>query len=428
MKKQFKWWIVPLAVIALVLVAAVFLWPSLKVYLAPKTVLTASLTNTWADLEERFTNSPLKLIAQTLDPENGNTVALQLDTSNELLDSVQYDLNVALDWNPRRIMAQGQVLTNGKAMDLSVYLDSDFAALSSDSLLLGNFYGLTYDTFSQDIRSNQLLSLMIGESTLKSLDENVQSIHDFMSESWEIPSVPHFDFKNILIGILALKAEVEQESMIINGSSEKCSVISFETTGAEIQAGLDYLHAELPVDLSPNEEVEISFWLQDDDLVRIQVEAGNQELDIRGSAKGNLTLQYQNNEEIVSIQITTRQDASCYHETVTVTGTNNCVIAYIWDLNSGDMTMNLTQGGEQASISAKLYQTENGFRIETADFEALMHLLAGTDDTGNSPCTMTVSKGAVIETPAYKNFSEWSLEDLITLIGGVGSLFGLKIG
>lgn len=428
MKKHCKWWIIPIVIITVILIAAALLWPTLKVYLAPKTVLTAALTNTYANLEDRFANSPLKLIGSTLDLENGNTVKLNLNTPNDLLGAVQYDMNVELEWNPRRIQSQGQVSTQEKNMDLSVYLDGDFAALSSASLLQGNFYGLTYDTFSQDIRSNQLLALMIGESTLNDWEESILELQSFMSESWEMPSISESDFKNILVGILTLKAEVGQESITVNGTSENYFVISFETTGAEILSGLDYLHTELPIELGAHEEVDISFWLRDDNVVGIEVEAENKELDLFGIADGDLTVQYENNNENLCIRISTQQDSTHYHDTITVTGTESAVIDYTWDINSGDLTLNLTREGEQGSVSANLTGTEDGFCIETADFEALMHLLAGTNDSADSPCTMTVSKGAAIETPVYKNFSEWSLEDLVTLIGGVGSLFGLKIG
>lgn len=428
MKKQRKWWIIPLVIIAVILIIAALLWPTLKVYLAPKTVLTAALTNTYANLEDRFANSPLKLISDTLDPENGNTMELNLDTSNDLLGTVQYDMNVEMEWNPRRILAQGQVSTQGKTMDLSLYLDANFAALSSASFLQGNFYGLTYNTFSQDIRSNELLSMMIGENTLNDWEESILELQSFMSESWEMPSISESDLKNMLVGILTLKAEVGQESITANGTSENYFVISFETTGAEILSGLNYLRAELPIDLKADEEVDISFWLKDDNVVRIEVEAENKELDLFGIADGDLTIQYENNNENLCIRISTQQDRSHYQDTITVTGTEAATIVYTWDLNSGDLTLNLTREGEQGSASANLTGTAEGFRIETADFEAFMHLLTGTEYSADSPCTMTVTKGAAIETPLYKNFSEWSLEDLVTLIGGIGSLFGLKIG
>lgn len=428
MKKQRKWWIIPLVIIAVILIIAALLWPTLKVYLAPKTVLTAALTNTYANLEDRFANSPLKLISDTLDPENGNTMELNLDTSNDLLDTVQYDMNVEMEWNPRRILAQGQVSTQGKTMDLSLYLDANFAALSSASFLQGNYYGLTYNTFSQDIRSNQLLSMMIGENTLNDWEKSVLELQSLMSESWEMPSISESDLKNMLVGILTLKAEVGQESITANGTSENYFVISFETTGGEILSGLNYLRAELPIDLKADEEVDISFWLKDDNVVRIEVEAENKELDLFGIADGDLTIQYENNNENLCIRISTRQDRTHYQDTITVTGTEAATIDYTWDLNSGDLTLNLTREGEQGSASANLTGTAEGFRIETADFEAFMHLLTGTEYSADSPCTMTVTKGAAIETPLYKNFSEWSLEDLVTLIGGIGSLFGLKIG
>ena len=40
---------------------------------------------------------------------------------------------------------------------------------------------------------------------------------------------------------------------------------------------------------------------------------------------------------------------------------------------------------------------------------------------------MTVRKGSAITTPKYKNLDEWSLDDLLVLLGSIGGLLARQI-
>ncbi len=432
MRKQLKWWMIPVTILLMVFIGSALLWPTLKIYLAPKTVLSAALTDTYDALKQRMQNSPIRLLCSSVDMENGNTVAMELNTTNDLLGTVQYDMAVQTKWNPRQIYAQGTVTAQEKTMDLSMYLDDRFAALSSAGLLDGNFYGLTYDTFSQDIRANRLISLVVGEHVLSEWETGVNSLQTFMSQTPMLPELSDDDFRSIVMGILALKAEVDRERIDVNGVQEECFVISFETTGSEIMAGLDYLKLDFPIPLDPDDDVDVAFWLQDDTVTKIEMEAGDREVELysgmshaSGVSDDDLILYYEADGEVRSIRVSTQQDASTYQETITITGAEALQLSYTWNLSSGELTL---RKGEGDAVSLNLSATENGFRMETEDFGALMHLLFDAEDSSDSPCAMTVTKGAEIAAPEYKNFSDWSLEDLITLIGGIGGLFGLKIG
>lgn len=78
-------------------------------------------------------------------------------------------------------------------------------------------------------------------------------------------------------------------------------------------------------------------------------------------------------------------------------------------------------GREKAAL--QLAETETGFQIITPDLDNLL----GWGSGKVRACTMTIAKGAEITPPGYKNLSQWSLEDLLVLLSGVGSLFGLQI-
>lgn len=419
MKKQLKRWMLLLTVLVLTVTVSALLWPAARVYLAPKTVLTNALTDTYKELEQRYANSPILLAGKTIDLQNGNTIGLNLNSEKDLLGNVQYDMTVQMQYNPKRILASGQAAVQGKDMDLSVYLDGDFVALSSAGVLQGNYYGLTYDTFSNDIRSNTLLSLVLGDAMLSEWEEKVENLHSFMEAPWEIPTVQKEDLSAILVGIMALKAEVDREG--------DCFVISFETTGREIISGLDYLQMDMPFDLDPNDEVEISFRLRDNRVEKIHIEMEESDLSL-SVGEQVLVFRYGNDGEVQTVTVNTVCDAGVYKETVTLSGKENWKISYNWEPSTGALVLETDGNGTGDRLEMTFTEAADGFLLITEDFELLMHLLLGTEDTGDGPCTMIVSRGAAFDTPYYKNFRDWSLSDLATLVSGVGSLFGLNIG
>ena len=69
-----------------------------------------------------------------------------------------------------------------------------------------------------------------------------------------------------------------------------------------------------------------------------------------------------------------------------------------------------------------LSQAQDGFQIQTKDFAALI----GINSQKGFDSTMTVRKGSAITTPKYKNLDEWSLDDLLVLLGSIGGLLGFK--
>ena len=56
----------------------------------------------------------------------------------------------------------------------------------------------------------------------------------------------------------------------------------------------------------------------------------------------------------------------------------------------------------------------------------LFAALIGISSQKGFDSTMTVRKGSAITTPKYKNLDEWSLDDLLVLLGSIGGLLGFK--
>lgn len=433
-----KWWIIPVVlVLAAVLLLGIF-WDAAAVHLAPKAVLTATLTNTFARLEHRFAGSPLLILGRGLNADGKNTIQLSLDTTDDLLGDMAYRMNIQTDGIAGAAFAEGTVTTKGNILDLSLYMDGEFAAISSDSLLEGNYYGITYDTFSEDIRKNQLLAFMLGEKTIVEWEESVADLQVQMNRSYTMPEISQNDISMAMVGILALKAQVEQETLNLNGNELECFAVRFHAEGSEIKAAAEHAQVELPFAINEDSKLTASFYIYEDLVVQARLTVTGPEgcelvLTLGDEPEGDdLTLKavihHSNSTQSYEAVVHTTSDESIYSERLRLSKTENgeqesTEIYYDYTPASGEAK--LRRDGREVELI--LTAAEEGFNLQTKDFEGLASILTGDEDDGNSPATITVTKESDISVPKYKNFDQWSMEDLLTLLGGIGSLFGLKV-
>ena len=100
-----------------------------------------------------------------------------------------------------------------------------FAAITSEDLFKGGYYGITYDTFSSDVRSFPLLSRLIPSATLSKLDSSVEKLQVYMNRTRQIPQLPEVqeeDIHKLILGLLVLKSDVHKETLTVDGQSLEC--------------------------------------------------------------------------------------------------------------------------------------------------------------------------------------------------------------
>ena len=224
-----KWWWILIPVLLLIVTACVLFRDTIVMYIAPKTVLTAALTDTVSKLDQRSQGSPLRIFLKGYDENGQNTASMELLTSNDLLGEIAYDMTVQADWSVHKLTADGTVTTGSTKLGLSAYLDKDFAAVTSTDLLQGGFYGITYNTFGSDIRRFRLLSLLTPDATLREWENSVFKIQAFMSKDRTLPQLPELtrrDVTGILIGVLALKSHVAIADVQVNGETLRCNQVT----------------------------------------------------------------------------------------------------------------------------------------------------------------------------------------------------------
>lgn len=191
-------------------------------------------------LEQRLAESPVPILAKGYDESGRNTTSLALTVS----DGVQYDMQVQTDLTSNQILADGTIRIDGKALNLSAYLDKEFAAITSEDLFKGGYYGITYDTFSSDVRSFPLLSRLIPSATLSKLDSSVEKLQVYMNRTRQIPQLPEVqeeDIHKLILGLLVLKSDVRKETLTVDGQSLECLRFDYSATGEQAGTLLGYL-------------------------------------------------------------------------------------------------------------------------------------------------------------------------------------------
>ena len=206
MKKK-KWLL--LIIPAVLILAAALVW---FLYLSPRMALSNAADDALSKLEQRLKESPVPILAKGYDESGRNSTSLELAVS----DGVQYDMQVQTDLTANQILADGTIRIDGKTLNLSAYLDKEFAAITSEDLFKGGYYGITYDTFSSDVRSFPLLSRLIPSATLSKLDSSVEKLQVYMNRTRQIPQLPEVqeeDIHKLILGLLVLKSDVHKETL-----------------------------------------------------------------------------------------------------------------------------------------------------------------------------------------------------------------------
>ena len=439
-----KWPIVLAVVLICTAVGIYWFRDGLMIRLFPKIVLSKALGETFSQQETRYAQSPVHLLANALSKDGCQNISLKLDTETKFMGIAHYDLELRTQTGPNRICGEGSVSTGAGIMDLQLYLDENFGAISSQSLTEGNYYGLTYDTFPEDIRSFELLRLLAGEEVLSAWDTSVAGFAEHMRRSYAMPELTAEDIHSALMAALALKPQVKA------GENKGSYTVTFRADGQEIAGKAEEYRNQLPetlaslvqqLDQDENSNLRVVFTLHDKSLTAVEavMTLNNGSYRVTADLSGANTLKLElflydgENLERTELTVKTLSDTEIYQESVamirTVNGVRTQTMAdYTWDLSSGDMVLNLTKEGKKHEIRLNLTGEGESFTVSCQQFENVFSLLTGKENPRPAICVLTLSPGEPnTEIPEYRNLSDWSMEDLFLLFTRLGGLVGLKL-
>lgn len=445
-----KWWLIAASALAALGISLCFF--GVRVRIAPRLVLYGALNDAFDRLEARFEDSPGHMLLDVYNSDGFYRADLQLETKMTLVGPVRYDMDMQIQLQPRRVLGSGTVVAGKKALDLSVFMDGDFAAVSSDGLVEGNFYGICYDTFSQDVQQKDVLSFLIGEETLAGWEKSVSSLDAFMSRETQLPQFSQSDIRAALYAFLTLDPQVSREKLQRNGEQSSVHAITFRATGRQIAKAANPHREELTPEIidwidkikdDPEFYVEAVFYLDRGTLLQLQaslksseggcqITAGLGEPDERQALSVILEITEGEKQARFELSVENSSNNEVYQEKILFSsiknGKNQTYCAdYTYDLSSSEMDMNLTKNGEESRIRMHLAGEGEKLTITTQDITPLINLFREKPMKTPAVCTLTLMQSTEIAVPEYRNLDQWSLEDLWTLIKGLGSLIGIHL-
>lgn len=427
--------IILLVCLAVIAVAAIgFFGKNILLYIAPKAVLTSALDSAFSQLEQRFQGSPLLILADVFSWDGKYQAVMDAETTNDLLGTVSYDMTVNADAQSHRLLAQGTVQSRQRDLDITLYLDDTAMAISSEDLLQGSFYGITYDTFSSDIREFPLISMVVPDATIQEWEASVSGIKQSMSRSYALPQLPDIseaEMTTLMLGIMALPSRVTSENLQLNGETFPCQKISYSASGTQVGALVNAQSAAIAAD----------FYLYESTLMQICVNVSTDEREVTAAltlGEDLLTcpilMQYAETNAGVYRDfvacVSTQRDNDSYAESWSIhktgEGEESLSFSYAYDTASGDIQVTV---GQAEPVFFNLTKDESGVHLQTDDLSGLLQTLEQKKNASNKKisCTMTLSEGREVASPAYKNLDAWSMEDLLILLGGIGSLIGFQM-
>lgn len=422
-----KLWLISVPLILVLVILAVIFWDTLLLYAAPKLVISEGLANLYGRLEERFAGSPLKMLASCYDPEGRYTAQVQAETEGGLLGDISYDLTIQSDRKARRMTVHG---TAGD-LDLSLYLDGERLAVSSGELVDGAWYGIAYTSFSSDIRSIPLLQFVLPDGLVELWEASLMELQSWILREGVLPPLPELTEEELhaaLKGLLLLPGKVSRDRIRLSGQWADCHRVDYAVSGAQLDSLLGV----------ENGQVSVSFYLCGKELVQLEIDlnAGENWLSAQAVFGTNpaadaqsLALRWHEGGKTTNLEaeVTTQKTGEHYGEAwhIQCDGVQT-VVDYRWQESTGNMALSVNGN---APVSLVLAARENGIYLQSDSFRSLLAQLTGEEAWPVIPnrCSMQIIRGADITAPVCKNLDQWSMEDFLTLLGGVGSLLGLKL-
>lgn len=435
MKKRALWGILA-AVTAVWIVSVAVYWDTILMYAAPQIPIQAAFGQVCDDLEARYQESPIPILLGGYDENGLQAVSLELRTP----DGGVGTLKVQADLKNNQIFAEGTLPGEAGLGEIGLYLNRDYAALTSETLLAGGYYGFRYDAFSQEIQARVvgLETLMANisyylpkamyqeaEAALNTLrtsaekmNEAVENLQENMSWEISLPSVPELHMEAIRsapAALWALRGKVSTVEAEVNGKTLPCCKVVYTVEGETAQLLWEQL-SEKP--FPQDAMLQLTFWLHQKSLVKLELTASAE----GERMSGTLILGEDFRKDDLSLNLMApagKNISADLRQQDLTASVNGKHYAYQWDSQTGRMTIKLP---ERNPVALNLSKSGNGFRVETSQLDKLLKLnyLSGCDGVA------VVTKGEDIQPPEYKDMEMWSLKDLLILLNGVWNVIKPK--
>lgn len=460
-KKKLKWWMIVIPVVLVLAIAVVLLWRPLFIRLSPELALVNAASNTLEDLTERYDGSPWEMMQEACETEGPRRVTLRLDVQGDA-HAMSFDCGLSFDSQTRQAALDFLMNADGEAVDAALYLDAECAAIGSDAILAGTNYGITYETFSQDIRGNRMFSVL-GEETISMLEEIVEAVQTGMQQidNQEDRSEQYRDL--VIDFVKSLDPVVGKAPLTLDGSQRSCYTITYTATGDMVADFMEQYIRLIESDDAAKALCDDAQWQESLAQMRSAAQTVREEVaessaifyiyknylvDIRSVATGvdgsgqsstfelflgtdasvndlqlSFAFEAPDATESIGVTLATVKSGTGYGETLTVreAGASAISVSYDWDRVSGSLICHIDDTESAAlTIHCNLIELEEGFALS---FDNLFELISGIPDGiaafldgSRMPMTLTVKEGSAIQKPEFKNIDAWTEADFFAIL------------
>ena len=418
-KKQWRSWLVVVLLAVLIALLCTHLFFRFTLYKAVEDTIEL--------LQTELKHSPLHVCSETFN-SGACTITTKAASTQPGKQDIRCTLSTIADKN--RIFSDGVVSLGEKNLELSVYADTTFMAISSDLLNQG-YYGITYDSFLQDLRSIPLLEWVVSDTLAATWNQSVMQVKRCMEDGFAIPEI-YFDFSAFdqLKGLLlTIPAKIDRTQIMHDGLLQGVVRIVYEFGSEKLPGGIrENLFGGTASDL----HVTATFYMKRDQLLMGDIQIQNDgdiwkaQMEKMSSNGVMFSITSEDGANITTMEVVVEQEGA-NRETWSFQQGNESSQSISLHWNHTDNNMILFVNDRQTSV--KYEEISDGFHLQTDDLLSMLETFK-IDASGfleaNMMCDITVSQGGQCSTPEYKNLDQWSLDDFLTLLDGVGSLIGFS--
>jgi uncharacterized membrane protein YgcG len=237
-KKKKKWvrWGIPVASVLIIALLAALLWEPILLRFAPNLYTSIVLNNTMNSLGKRADSGLGAVIKDATETLSDGTIDVNIAgknkhngreiTQNISIISKLKDKKVQIGYEYQDVVP----ITHTK---FDLYLDMDIVAIRSDLMENGQFYGLKYDNFSDELK-NSSYGQYLTDDEIQQYDRIVQQFDDMISNDKYYETIFEAYIDIVEDYIASLKPEQEKEFISLDGEDIECLVLTYEFTEEDV--------------------------------------------------------------------------------------------------------------------------------------------------------------------------------------------------
>ena len=465
-KKKFRWWMIPLIVFFLAIMLAILLWPRVSFCLMPEMMLVEALSNTGEDISSRVEESPLSLLLQSAQWEDGFNASMTMDLSVVGYDG--FGVGVSSAWDPDSgvFMDATQQKIFGKVRTDTSWTDENRVVFSCPSGSEQEYCSAAFDGLPEALQDGIFADMDEDDrAAFSAALEAVRPSQDAFNRS-EL-NKRYIRVLNDLLGNCRRSVEFS-DKVLMNNRREQLRIISYTTENEVLAGALEEFAGIMDAETVPGGnlipkkalealaliektqegsgslsenlrkeaqslrgdgtgEVSISFYLYEKKLAQMRVT--RRSLD---AVVSYVNIDLGTDGPYADIQVNTKDSSgkqkswllqteytdSIRRNTLTVTeaGTTQ-ILTLDWQKDSGQLGISVTADGCTTHSEALLTGGDDGFMLTLPDALSLLSAdafggLKFVQSLARVDMTIVVSKGGYVQIPEGKPLEQWDWDDL----------------